>query len=263
MFAQRLATWKTFTMVVFFAATGMARADEPLDRYEAREFERGQAKLKYRLLQPKNYDKTKKYPLVLFLHGAGERGDDNKAQLVHGMTDFASDDVMDKHPAFVIAPQCPEGKRWVEVDWGSDSHSMPDIPSEPLSLCLDLIESAQQEFSIDPDRVYVTGLSMGGYGVWDALQRRPVTFAAAIPICGGGDPALVKSFNHVPIWCFHGADDTAVKPARSRQMIDALQASGGEPKYTEYEKVGHNSWAQTYANREVLDWLFAQKRTVK
>jgi len=254
--------WRTLSMIVLLAAvSSLARADGPLDRYEAREYNGGaKGVLKYRILKPKDYDKTKKYPLVLFLHGAGERGDDNKKQLVHGMTDFASDEVMRDHPAFVIAPQCPNGQKWVEVDWSADAHEMPGMPAKAMKLSLDLLESLQQEFSIDANRVYVSGLSMGGYGVWDALQRRPVTFAAAIPICGGGDPAMVLSFNHVPIWCFHGGADNVVNPARSRQMIDALKAAGGKPKYTEYQGVGHNSWAATYANRDVLDWLFAQKR---
>ena len=259
---RSLMPWKIFMMFVFLASTAaFASADEPLDRYEAREYNGGErGVLKYRILKPKDYDKSKQYPLVLFLHGAGERGDDNKKQLVHAMTDFASDDVMQKHPAFVIAPQCPTGQRWVEVDWGADAHDMPGVPSKAMKLSLDLLDALQTEFSIDAKRVYVTGLSMGGFGTWDALQRRPVTFAAAIPVCGGGDPKMAQSFNHIPIWCFHGSADTAVKVTRSRQMIDALKASGGKPKYTEYEGVGHNSWAAPYANRDVLDWLFKQKR---
>lgn len=263
MMAVRLQSMTRILLAVllFITVGSMTQADDVLDRYEEREYDGGpRGVLKYRLLRPKDYDESKVYPLVLFLHGAGERGDDNKKQLVHGMRDFASDEVMQKHPAIVIAPQCPNDKRWVEVDWASDSHQMPDQPSEPLKLALDLIDSLQAEFPIDVDRIYLTGLSMGGYGVWDALQRRPITFAAAIPICGGGDPSLSASINHVPIWCFHGAADNVVKPARSRQMIDALKASDGKPKYTEYDGVGHNSWAQTYANREVIDWLFAQKR---
>ncbi len=261
-YARYPVPWKTLMMFVLLASASVfVRADDPLDRYEAREYKGGErGVLKYRILKPNDYDKTKKYPLVLFLHGAGERGDDNKKQLVHAMTDFASDDVMQKHPAFVIAPQCPTDHKWVNVDWSADSHEMPVMPSKSMKLSLDLLDALQREFNIDAQRIYVTGLSMGGFGTWDAVQRRPVTFAAAIPVCGGGDPAIAKSFDHIPIWCFHGGADTVVKPARSRQMIDALKASGGEPKYTEYDGVGHNSWAATYANREVLDWLFKQQR---
>ena len=126
-----------------------------------------------------------------------------------------------------------------------------------------MITSLQAEFSIDESRLYVTGLSMGGFGAWDAIQRYSNRFAAAVPICGGGDPAFAKQLVHVPVWAFHGELDTAVKPLRSRDMIAALKAAGGTPKYTEYPGVGHNSWAATYANREMYAWLFAQKRTAR
>ena len=129
-----------------------------------------------------------------------------------------------------------------------------------MRLSLELITSLQKELSIDEDRIYVTGLSMGGFGVWDAIQRHPKRFAAAAPVCGGGDPAYAKDIAHVPIWAFHGDADGAVKPMRSRDMIAALKEAGGEPKYTEYPGVGHNSWAATYANRDLYSWLFAQKR---
>ena len=125
---------------------------------------------------------------------------------------------------------------------------------------LKLLEELPQEFSIDPDRVYVTGLSMGGYGTWDLLTRKPELVAAAIPICGGGDPKHVARFKGTPIWVFHGDGDEAVEVESSREMVAALEAAGGQPIYTEYEGVGHNSWADTYANRAVWDWLFAQRR---
>ena len=231
------------------------------DRFEARTFvDADEGKLHYRLLRPKDYDPKQKYPLVLFLHGAGERGDDNSKQLVHAMNDFASDEIMAKYPAFVIAPQCPTGKRWVEVDWSADSHTMPAEPSVPLRQALQIVKDLQKEFSVDADRLYITGLSMGGYGVWDAIQRHPDLFAAAAPVCGGGDPAFAKQIARIPIWAFHGAEDTAVKPKRSREMIAAIEAAGGKPKYTEYPKVGHNSWAPTYSDPALYAWLFAQKK---
>lgn len=236
---------------------GAGVADE---RFETRVFKTENGSLPYRLLRPKGYDSTKRYPLVIFYHGAGERGDDNVKPLVHGMNDFASDDVMEKYPCFVIAPQCPEGDQWVDAPWSADSHKMREQPTKPMQLSLDLVTSLQAEFSIDERRLYVTGLSMGGFGTWDALQRYPNRFAAAVPICGGGDPAFAKQLAHIPIWAFHGDADTAVKPIRSRDMINALKAAGGSPKYTEYPGVGHNSWAATYANRDLYAWLFAQKR---
>jgi predicted peptidase len=246
-------------LVVICMATALSAADN-LGRFEPRVHKDAAGELPYRLLKPKEYDAGRRYPLVVFLHGAGERGDDNQRQLVHGMNDFASDEVMAKYPAFVIAPQCPSGKKWVEVDWGADSHTMPEKPSQPLAATLAVIEGLQKEFSIDPARIYITGLSMGGYGTWDALQRWPKLFAAAAPICGGGDPAGAPIMKDIPIWAFHGDTDTAVKPQRSRAMIKALEAAGGKPKYTEYPGVGHNSWSRTYADPALYEWMFGQKR---
>ncbi len=234
------------------------------DRFESRVFsdpEGGQ--LLYRLLIPKNYDPKTRYPLVLFLHGAGERGDDNKAQLIHGMADYASDALQDKHPCFVVAPQCPANKLWVEVDWSSLKHDLPKQPTESMRQTMSILAGLEKVFSIDPNRIYVTGLSMGGYGTWDAIQRYPDRFAAAVPICGGGAVQQAKRIVHVPIWAFHGDMDTAVPPERSRTMIAALKEAGGAPKYTEYADTGHDSWTATYKNPAVHDWMFAQKRPVK
>jgi predicted peptidase len=217
-------------------------------------------KLPYRMLSPAKIEPGRKYPLVVFLHGAGERGSDNKRQLVHGMNDFASDEIMAKYPAFVIAPQCPEGKKWVEVDWGAAQHTMPEKSSESLAACFELIDSLVKEEPIDSQRIYITGLSMGGYGTWDAIQRRPDLFAAAVPICGGGDTAGAAKMKDVPIWAFHGDADMAVRVERSRAMIKAIEAAGGRPKYTEYPQVGHNSWSRTYADPALYEWLFAQKQ---
>lgn len=238
-------------------------ADVAGERFEVRVFKTDHGSLPYRLLRPKDYDASRRYPLVIFYHGAGERGDDNVKQLVHGMNDFASDDVMAKYPCFVIAPQCPNGVQWVDTPWSADAHTMPEKPTEPMRLSLELITSLQSELSIDANRLYVTGLSMGGFGVWDAIQRQPKRFAAAVPICGGGDPAFAKQLVQFPIWAFHGEADTAVKPKRSRDMVAALKAAGGSPKYTEYPGVGHNSWAATYANREMYARLFAQKQPAR
>jgi predicted peptidase len=127
-------------------------------------------------------------------------------------------------------------------------------------MALKLLDNLPKLFSVDPDRIYITGLSMGGYGTWDALQRKPDYFAAAIPICGGGDVNGAEKMKDVPIWAFHGDADGAVKVSRSRDMIEALKAAGGKPKYTEYPGGGHDSWTATYKNPEVMAWLFEQKR---
>ncbi len=216
--------------------------------------------LNYRLLKPSPYNADLKYPLVIFLHGAGERGSDNTAQLVHGMAEFCKTKWRQKYPCYVIAPQCPEGQKWVEVDWAADTHDMPAEPSEPLELVLELIDTMVKDSAVNEKRVIMTGLSMGGYGTWDALARRPGFFAGGLPICGGGDPKTAERLTKTPIWCFHGADDPVVKAQRSRDMIDAIKAAGGEPKYTEYPGVQHDSWTQTYADPAVIEWMFTQLR---
>jgi predicted peptidase len=250
-----------FSLLVLTALmTTSSPAADNRDRFEARTFADGDFKLPYRLLKPQGYNAKQKYPLVIFLHGAGERGNDNQQQLVHGMNDFASDAVMTKYPAFVIAPQCPEGQAW----GGINRLAMLPTPANELTPALDAtlraVEALRQEFSIDDKRIYITGLSMGGYGTWNALANRTELFAAAAPICGGGETASVVKFKQIPIWAFHGADDMTVPVERSREMIEALRAAGASPKYTEYPGVGHNSWAQTYSDVALYAWLFAQKK---
>jgi predicted peptidase len=252
--------FRIFLALGLLMTTTLSAGEDHRDRFVARSFEDRGFTLPYRLLKPKDYDATQKYPLVVFLHGAGERGNDNFKQLVHGMNDFASDEIMAKYPAFVIAPQCPDDRKWVEVDWTLESHTLPESPSVSLEATSHLIDALQKEFPIDASRIYLTGLSMGGYGAWDMLARQPELCAAAVPICGGGDPAVAARFKDVPLWAFHGDQDTAVKPKRSREMIAALKAAGGTPKYTEYPGVGHDSWTATYANPAVHAWLFAQRK---
>jgi predicted peptidase len=194
------------------------------------------------------------------LHGSGERGDDNEKQLRHGVPEFASPENRKKYPCFLAAPQCPAGAKWVDVDWSAEAQPQPEKIAEPLRLALELTKSLREEFSVDPGRVYVTGLSMGGYGTWDAITRRPEDFAAAVPICGGGDPSRVERIARVPIWVFHGARDPVVKPSRSRDMVVALMTAGGAPGYTQYPDVAHESWVPAYREPKLFEWLFAQKR---
>ena len=249
-----------WTCLLGFVASSLGFAADNRDRFETRTFQEGDYKLPYRLLRPKPFDAQQKYPLVIFLHGAGERGDDNEKQLVHGMNDFASDRVMAKYPAFVIAPQCPEGQAWGGISRLAKSATPEGQLTPALDATLKAVETLRKEFPIDDKRIYITGLSMGGYGTWDALAKRTELFAAAAPICGGGNAASAGTMKDVPIWAFHGADDKTVLVERSREMIEALKAAGAKPKYTEYPGVGHNSWAQTYSNPDLYEWLFAQRK---
>ena len=215
--------------------------------------------LNYRIYLPANIPAGKKVPLVLFFHGAGERGDDNTAQLKHGVTNLVQY-AMTNGPAIVIAPQCPKDQQWVNTNWSAPSHIMPSMPSSPMKLALLLLQDALAKLPVDLNRVYVTGVSMGGYGTWDAIQRKTDLFAAAIPICGGGDSTRAQSLKNIPIWAFHGDKDTAVPVTRSRDMVSALQACGGKIQYREYPGAGHDVWTRTYADPSVLAWLFAQHR---
>ena len=250
---------RILVMCALALPTATAIAAEPV----AKEFKSEGKSLPYRLLVPDNAGNAQKHPLIVFLHGAGERGVDNKKQLVwfwnEKQPSVMTRPEVAKEKAFVLVPQCPDGKKFVEVPWEKGSYKSPEI-SEPLKLTLALIDSFIKDNPINADRVYVIGMSMGGYGALDAVQRRPDLFAACVPICGAGDPSKAKEIAHVPVWAFHGDADTAVPVSGSREIIDALKKAGAEPKYTEYPKVGHNSWSPAFAEKEFWNWIFAQKR---
>jgi predicted peptidase len=219
----------------------------------------GGSTLLYRLLKPGlPAPEQEARPLLIFLHGAGERGSDSQAQLTHGREMMLI--AAKKYGAFVLVPQCPSDQKWVDVDWGKSAHQMPEKPAQPMRLLVELIAKLQAEYPIDADRLYVMGLSMGGYGTWDMIERYPKMFAAAVPICGGGDETQAKLIAKIPVWAFHGAKDTAVPVGRSRNMIQAIKAAGGEPKYTEYPEVDHFAWVPAFKDPEMLKWLFSQKR---
>jgi len=209
----------------------------------------------YRLYVPENYDKQKKYPLVLYLHGGGGRGDDNRKQIEGGngyIVDLlVSRSTQAKYPSIVVVPQSP-GEGWV----GFDSIT----PTSYLNLVLDLIKDLESSYSIDTDRRYVLGQSMGGFGTFAILTMQSNMFAAAVPLCGGGDESKAAQIAHVPIWAFHGELDEAVSVARSRNMIAALTKAGGKPKYTEYKGEGHTIWTKVVMEPELLPWMFSQKR---
>jgi|AntRauTorckE6833_2_1112554.scaffolds.fasta_scaffold11351_2 predicted peptidase len=215
----------------------------------------------YRYAAPAKIKDGEKVPLVLFLHGSGERGDNNKAQLKHGAKDILKNAEQLDDPVFLIAPQCPNGRWWAEPQ--EDRKRLADAkgPNALLDALLELVDQTASEQAVDPDRIYITGLSMGGFGTWSVLARKPEVFAAAIPICGAGDPETVGAFKDLPIRIFHGANDDVVPPAGSQLMFDALKQAGSDAKLTLYPGVGHNSWTRTYNDKEVIRWLLAQTRS--
>jgi predicted peptidase len=210
--------------------------------------------IRYMLFVPQGYsDDQKRWPLMLFLHGLGECSEDDLSRVkIHGPPKFV--DSQPDFPFVVVAPQClpPKG-------------GMDDVPKawqpEPL---IKLLDHVTQNLRIDRSRVYVTGLSMGGFGTWRLVAAHPERFAAAVPICGGGEPAkMAAPLSRVPIWAFHGALDQVVPLARSREMVDAVRRAGGDVRLTVYPDVEHNSWAATYENQDVYDWLLSHRGPLK
>jgi len=221
----------------------------------------GEQSFHYRLLRPKLIEGGKKYPLVLFLHGAGERGSDNTSQLKYMPTWMAEEANQKTYPCFVVAPQCRNEKKWVDVDWGrKDSSPQSPMPTTDMVAAIKALEEIIGSEPIDTTRIYLTGLSMGGYGSWDLVARMPNRFAAVVPVCGGGDEKTAPLFANVPVWCFHGDADKAVPVEHSRRMIAAIKSAGGTPKYSELPGVGHDSWTPAYRDPQVLDWIFSQRR---
>ena len=237
----------------------------PTDVYESRKVvtteDGSRAEFSYRLLRPAAVDPTTRDPVILFLHGAGERGSDNAKQLKYLPAWMGEPDLRHRYPCFVVVPQCREEHKWVDVDWSqAESSRQTTQPTVDLAAAVAALDTVMQDEPVDPDRVFLTGLSMGGYGTWDLAARMPDRFAAILPICGGGDIATATRIARLPIWCFHGDADDAVPVERSRQMIAAVKAAGGKPRYSELPGVGHDSWTPAYRDPAVLEWLFDQSR---
>ena len=234
-------------------AVGQKREESPV----AKVYKGSQGRtMPYRLYVPERYEKQKKYPLVLYLHGGGGRGDDNRKQ-VEGGNEYIVDLLVShstqaKNPSIVVIPQAPDDG-WV----GADTIT----PTRYLSLVLDLIKDLESSYSIDVHRRYVLGQSMGGLGTFAILTMQPNLFAAAVPVCGGGDESKAAQIAHIPIWAFHGELDEAVTVERSRNMVAALTKAGGHPKYTEYKGEGHVIWTKVVLEPELVPWMFSQKRS--
>jgi predicted peptidase len=218
--------------------------------------------LPYRLFVPVGCSTQSPCGLLLFLHGAGERGTDNEAQLKNDALALTGVAAQAEHPTLVVYPQCPRDMQWVEAPWADGAYDLPRTPaSRPMLAALNLVTALQAQYPVDPQRLLVTGLSMGGYGAWDALLRHPSKFAGALVLCGGGDPAQAAVIRDVPIWAFHGDRDPAVPVRASRKMIEALRKAGGSPRYTEVADRGHDVWTVAYRDAEVVRWLLSQRRS--
>jgi predicted peptidase len=220
-------------------------------------------------LLPDNYDPAKKYPLVLFLHGRGESGNDNEKQLTHGAKFFLIDSIRKNHPAIVAFPQCAANSYWSNVvimtrqsKIGKRSfHFIRDgAASESMNLAMTLVDHILENYNIEKKQVYVMGLSMGGMGTFEIVRRKSGIFAAAIPICGGANTSTAAKIKKVKWWIFHGAKDNVVLPSFSQKMVDALRAVKADVKFTLYPEANHNSWDSAFAEPGLMGWLFAQKK---
>lgn len=248
--------------------------------------------LPYHVFVPRNYDSSSRYPLVLCLHGAGERGDDSTAVCLNSMaTVWAMDSNQTRWPCLIVVPQCPKGRQWVNAYWVSGSYRVDNVPiSNELLTVNNILDSLIKEFSVDTNRLYITGLSMGGCGTFDMIVRYPQKFAAAIPMSGGGDTTKADVIKQMPIWDFHGGKDDTVPVARSRDMIAALEKigrtaiytegysgdstglsdsavadiihHGANLLYTEYKNLTHNIWTKAYTYPLLLPWVFSQNKSL-
>ena len=207
----------------------------------------------YVVCVPEGYDRDEYGPLpvILFLHGSGESKGGEKMPVLQGLLNGHYQKQAKKFPAIVVIPQCETRK----TGWNAKS---PDGLR-----AIAILDATIKEYQCDAGRQYLTGLSMGGYGSWSLAAAYPERWACVVPICGGGTPADAEAIKDLPIWAFHGDADGAVKVEKSRDMVAALKAAGGKPRYTELAYVGHNSWDAAYGVEELYSWMFAQKKAAK
>lgn len=250
------AVWMAVGILVL-VGVDISHAQESVDGFVARTFTGKAGAMPYRLFIPDKPARARRLPLIIYLHGAGGAGNDNLKQIsggnAHGTRVWTTPAMQKRHAAYVLAPQIPSGRAW-----GAPNS---DEPAPMAQVLLDLLAALRKEFAIDAERIYLMGQSLGGRGTWDLISKRPALFAAAIPVCGDGNPTRIKDARGVAIWAFHGAMDQVVPVAGSRDMVAALKTAGsGVVKYTEYPDVEHDAWVRAFAEHELPDWLFAQRR---
>lgn len=216
--------------------------------------------LPYRLFLPDGYDPDAEYPVVLFLHEAGERGNNNTAQLANAVQSLFNDLSSPIYGAIVVCPQCPANNQWVDTPWSYGNYSTAEIPeSNELKAVIELLEDIKETYPVDEDRIYGFGLSMGGFGIWDILMRHPALLAAGVPVCGGADVTCAELLVDKPIWTVHGSADAIVPLNGTRRMVSAIEKAGGERIiYEELAGYGHEVWEYAATNPELIRWLFEQ-----
>tara|TARA_B110000977_G_C11087926_1_gene495503 strand:- start:1592 stop:2380 length:789 start_codon:yes stop_codon:yes gene_type:complete len=261
---------KTLLTVIFsFLSLGFMLAQSAVQAtsFKKKTFQMGADQMPYGILLPEAYDASKSYPLLLFLHGAGERGADNESQLTHGASLFTADSFRKKYPAIVLMPQCAAGDYWSNVKKEVAQVGLPDFsfykkgaPTKAMLLLEGLLEEVLQNYSLDKNRLYVGGLSMGGMGTFELVKRNPKLFAAAFPICGGAAPKNIRKYKRPSWWVFHGNADPVVPASFSTQMVKKFKKRSFDVRYTLYEGVGHNSWDLAFKEPGLFPWLFSNTK---
>ncbi len=245
-----------------FLRTPPAPSVSPL--FEKKSFCDGDFTLLYGIYLPKDYSKKKKYPLILFFHGAGERGNDNELQFKNAIGQFFKASNASIYDCIVIAPQCPADQKWVNVpSWTDTTYSTDTLAeSRPLAAAVKLIAHLKSTLSIDDDRIYSTGISMGAYATWDLLVRHTDLFAAAIPVCGGADYRYASRLVNVPIFTFHGDSDSVVPPNGTKTMVDKLERLGAKSLTCIYYIGGdHGIWENAFSTEGLFDWLLSHRKS--
>jgi predicted peptidase len=241
-------------------------AQESLRAFQKREFKDNHGNgMPYRILLPIDYDCSKKYPLLVFLHGSGERGEDNESQLKHGANLFLQEENRKNFQAIVVFPQCPNGESWSDMQYdtvGKWDFPFNQEPSKQMNLLQGLLNEVMLNQCVDDRKVYLGGLSMGAFGILEWIAREPHRFAAAFPICGGGNTLLTGIYgSKIPTWFFHGAADAVVPVQYSRELVEKIKREKGNVQYTEYPGVGHDSWQNAFKEPNLLSWLLKNTRT--
>lgn len=254
---------KKYRFIIAFFFVGFVYGQD----YEKRRYINKNDTLPYRLLLPKNYDPQKSYPLLVFLHGAGERGNDNQKQLVHGSTLFTTEEFRTNYPAIIIFPQCPESSYWSSVKKVHSSNKAKQFKFQKvlakyptLDLLQDFLYAIEKSYHIDPTRRYIGGLSMGGMGTFEMVARMPDYFASAFSICGGGHSGWAKKLKNTPFWIFHGSNDQIVSSHYSKKMFKNMKRDNDQVRLTIYKGVDHNSWDIAFKEPELFNWIFSFKK---
>jgi len=240
---------------------------QDLNKYDRGNFIKGKDSIYYRILFPENFNPSEKYPVLFVLHGAGERGNNNESQLVHGGKLFLKDEVRKNFPAIVIFPQCPRDSYWANVNIAPNEQGKRTFtfleggkPTKAMHALQNMVKDFLKKPFVNKEQVYIGGLSMGGMGTYELLRRKRNTFAAAFAICGGDNTNNIDKYKKVPLWIFHGGKDDIVDPAFSIAISERLKTIGSEVKFSLYPNANHNSWDSAFAEPQLLPWLFSHKK---